>query len=604
MAPSHRRPRVAFAALGATVALGAGLLVAGALTPADASQASPTTTAGPHFTAAGCQRLTPDQLKAHFARCFALVRTDVAHQIAANATQPLSGALGPADIQAAYKLPATGQGQTVGIVDAFGDSHAESDLAVFRAHFGLPSCTILNGCLKVVNQNGDTSPLPTDDKGWALETSLDLDAVSSACPNCHILLVEGTDNSFTNLGKSVDTAVTQGAGFVSNSYGVAGEFPAETTYDHYYNHQGVAVTASTGDVGNVQNWPATNPNVVAVGGTTLTPNASTRGWAETAWSNGGSGCSLYELKPTYQTNLTTLCAKRANADIAADANPITGLAVYDTLGYGGWLQVGGTSLASPLVAAMYALAGTPSAGTYPVTYPYADPTGLYDITAGQDGTCGTLLCQAGPGWDGPTGLGTPHGVNALKFRAPSTVSASAATITYGTSGSVHVSVNSTPQATGTVRVLHGTTVLGTASLANATANVALGRTALQPGQYSLTVRFAGSATVNPSSTTVSVKVVRAATSVSAHVTNTKVVVNKTRPTIAVKVTAAGFRPGGTVVVKRGTVKVGTGTLHLGRVTITANAFKRAGQQTLTVHYLGSTQAAGSGTKITVNVVKG
>jgi N-acetylneuraminic acid mutarotase len=365
-----------------------------------------------HYTNAPCNVAEKNYLKKNLARCFSVVRTALDHQIVPAADPPPT-ALGPADIQDAYNLPNSGDGELVGIVDAFGDSHAEADLAQFRSFYGLPPCTTANGCLTIVNQDGNTSPLPPDDPGWGLETSLDLDAVSSACPNCHILLVQGDDNSLDNLGIAVNTAVSLGAKFVSNSYGVPGEDPSETTFDHYYDHPGVAVTASTGDFGNVTNWPATSPKVLAVGGTTLTSDSSPRGWSESAWADGGSGCSPFEPKPDFQQGLSTNCANRAIADISADADPNTGLAVFDTLGEGGWLQVGGTSLSSPLVAAMYALAGTPVDGTYPNSYPYADPGDLFDVTTGSDGGCGNVLCNAGPGWDGPTGLGTPNGVTAL-----------------------------------------------------------------------------------------------------------------------------------------------------------------------------------------------
>ncbi len=174
-------------------------------------------------------------------------------------------------------------------------------------------------------------------------------------------------------------------------------------------------------------YPATNPYVVSVGGTTLTRDPSVpRGWDETAWSGVGSGCSAYEAKPAWQQDVTTGCPNRAVSDISADADPDTGLAVYDSFGYSGWLQAGGSDLASALVAGMYALAGPPAAGTYPASYPYQDtdryngPDGiadLNDITTGSDGSCGTLLCNAGPGWDGPTGLGTPNGVGALMASA-------------------------------------------------------------------------------------------------------------------------------------------------------------------------------------------
>lgn len=363
-------------------------------------------------TSAACA--TPRQQG--FARCFAMVRTPSDHRITADAGGPPPGALGPADIQSAYQLPASGGGQTVAIVDAYGDSHAESDLAAFRAHYGLPPCTTVNGCFKKVDQAGGSS-YPGDDPGWGLETSLDLDAVSSACPACNILLVEGNSASLRDLGIAASEAVSLGARYVSNSYGLSPEDGAELSFDHYYNHPGVAVTASSGDTGNETIWPSADPDVVSVGGTRLTKSASApRGWTETAWSSGGSGCSPFEPRPEYQLGITTGCAMRATADIAADADPASGLATYDTLGESGWLQVGGTSLASPLIASVYALAGTPVAGTYPVTYPYHDPRqaqDLFDITKGSNGSCGNVLCQAGPGWDGPTGLGTPDGLNAL-----------------------------------------------------------------------------------------------------------------------------------------------------------------------------------------------
>lgn len=371
-----------------------------------------------HYTNAGCNAAS---LRQNYARCFAMVYTAVKNKIVATPDQPPTGALGPPDIQSAYKLPATGQGETVGIVDAYGDSTAESDLATFRSFYGLPPCTTANGCFQKVDQNGGTNYPPDNNSpngGWDLETSLDLDAVSSACPNCHILLVEGNDNSIPNLGVAEDTAVSLGAKFVSNSYGILGEDPSETSYDQYYNHPGVAVVASTGDFGNVTNWPATSPYVTGAGGTTLTKDTSVpRGWDETAWDSGGSGCSPYEPRPSYQDNINTDCPdNKAISDLSADADPNTGLAVYDTNGENGWLQVGGTSLASPLITAMYALAGTPIAGTYPVSYPYQDPnqsSDIFDITQGSNGGCGNLLCNAGPGWDGPTGLGTPDGVAAL-----------------------------------------------------------------------------------------------------------------------------------------------------------------------------------------------
>ncbi|HET7017126.1 MAG TPA: carboxypeptidase regulatory-like domain-containing protein, partial [Streptosporangiaceae bacterium] len=352
-------------------------------------------------------------------RCFAVVRTPASHSIAAAAAPAQDGppttALSPADIQSAYHLPATGAGQTVAIVDALGDSSAESDLAEFRSFYGLPPCTTANGCFRKVDQTGGTN-YPPDDPGWGLETSLDLDAVSSACPACNILLVQGNTASIPDLAAAEDEAVALGAKFISNSYG-AGEDPSLLSFDSSYNHPGVAITASSGDTGDLVIWPSSDPDVTSVGGTLLTRDASTsRGWNETAWASGGSGCSAIEPQPQNQLNLTTDCTMRATADISADADPASGLGIFDTLGEGGWLQVGGTSLASPLMASMYALAGVPVPGTNPVDYPYHDPAqsnDIFDVSQGSNGSCGNLLCNAGPGWDGPTGLGTPDGVGAL-----------------------------------------------------------------------------------------------------------------------------------------------------------------------------------------------
>ncbi|MEW2624601.1 carboxypeptidase regulatory-like domain-containing protein [Streptomyces sp. NPDC048106] len=348
------------------------------------------------------------------ARCFADGLADAKGRLVQQDDEPLPTSLGPADIKQAYDLPSGGDGRTVAIVDAFGYGSAESDLAVFRAHYGLPACTTENGCFTKVDQRGGTD-YPTEDPGWSIETALDLDAVSAACPGCHILLVQADNNGSPNLGQGVDTAARLGAAAISNSYGVDGEFPYESYYDHYYDHPGIAVTVSTGDSGHVQSYPATAPDVIAVGGTTLNKDSSSpRGWTETAWASGGSGCSLYEPAPGFQQDIATGChGNRATADVAADADSESGLAVYNTLGQDGWAQWGGTSLASPLVAAMYALAGPAVPGTYPASYVYREKASLHDVTDGTNDNCGDNSCTAGPGWDGPTGVGTPNGVSAL-----------------------------------------------------------------------------------------------------------------------------------------------------------------------------------------------
>ncbi|MGW7822556.1 S53 family peptidase [Streptomyces puniciscabiei] len=321
---------------------------------------------------------------------------------------------GPASLQAAYSLPSAsgGSGQTVAIVDAYDDPSAESDLAVYRSQYGLSACTTAGGCFKKVDQNGGTK-YPRGNSGWAEEISLDLDMVSAACPNCKILLVEASSASMTNLGTAVNTAVNLGARFVSNSYG-GSESSSDATYDStYFNHPGVAITVSSGDNGYGVEYPAASKYVTAVGGTSLKTAANTRGWTDTVWSGAGSGCSAYDAKPSWQKD--SGCAKRTVADVSAVADPNTGVAVYDTYGQGsGWMVFGGTSASSPLIAATYALAGAPSAGSYPASFPYAHTSALNDVTSGSNGSCsGSYLCTGTTGYDGPSGLGTPNGTAAF-----------------------------------------------------------------------------------------------------------------------------------------------------------------------------------------------
>ena len=343
--------------------------------------------------------------------CFALRRTDLKAVKALAAAATPSG-LGPSDLTSAYALPSGGSGATVAIVDAYDDPNAESDLATYRSQYGLPACTTANGCFKKVNGSGQTSPLPTADSGWAGEISLDVDMVSAVCPNCHILLVEAASADDNSLFTAIDTAVSLGAKYVSNSWG-GSESSSETSQDADLNHPGVAITVSSGDDGTGAEYPATSRYVTAVGGTSLTKSSSaSRGWTEKAWSSAGSGCSAYETKPTWQT-VTTSCSRRAEADVSAVADPATGVAVYQTYGASGWSVYGGTSASAPIVAGVYALAGTPGSADYPASYPYAHQSNLFDVTSGSNGSCGAPICTAGSGWDGPTGLGTPNGVSAF-----------------------------------------------------------------------------------------------------------------------------------------------------------------------------------------------
>jgi N-acetylneuraminic acid mutarotase len=397
-------------------------------------------------------RSTPDtravckEAKAGYATCMALQRTNVKSHKGIHPDQTPSG-YGPSDLQSAYNLPSStsGNGETVAIVDAYDDPNAEADLQVYRAQYGLPVCDTANGCFQKLNEDGQTSPLPppAGDNGWDVEESLDMDMVSAICPNCHIILIEANSNSDSDLYTAEDTAAGL-ANFVSNSWASC-EYSGETTDDAYFNHPGVAITAASGDYGydnylagcDTPSYPAASQYVTAVGGTTLTQDSSVpRGWTETTWSPDpeatGSGCSLYEPKPTWQTD--SGCSTRMTNDVSADADPNTGVAVYDSYSQGGWSVYGGTSVATPIIAATYALAGTPVAGTYPSSYPYQHTSALNDITSGSnyDQPCTpAYFCTAGPGYDGPTGLGTPDGVTAFQG-APSGVLSGEVTAKGGT----------------------------------------------------------------------------------------------------------------------------------------------------------------------------
>ncbi|MFF4060850.1 peptidase S8 [Streptomyces sp. NPDC001668] len=339
---------------------------------------------------------------------------------AADAATPTG--YGPSDLQSAYGLTSAsannGSGQTIAIVDAYDDPNAAADLATYRSYYGLPACTVANGCFKKVSQTGSTTSLPTADSGWAEEISLDLDMVSAIAPNAKILLVEAKSATMANLGKAVNEAVTLGAKFVSNSYG-GSESSSDTSYDSsYFNHPGVAITVSAGDGGYGAEYPAASRYVTSVGGTALSTSSNSRGWTETVWNTSstegtGSGCSAYDTKPTWQTD--TGCTKRMIADVSAVADPATGVSVYDSYGVtAGWYTFGGTSASSPIIAAVYALAGTPGASDYPAQYPYKHTSSLNDVTSGSNGSCSTTyFCTATSGYDGPTGWGTPKGVGAF-----------------------------------------------------------------------------------------------------------------------------------------------------------------------------------------------
>jgi subtilase family serine protease len=331
------------------------------------------------------------------------------------ATLGNGGAYDPSYLQSAYVTPSAGSGtgQTVAIVDAYNDPSAQADLGQYRSFFGLSACTTSNGCFRQVNEHGGTT-LPTGNKGWGQEISLDLDMVSAVCPNCHILLVSASSTSIADLGTSVNEAVSLGANVVSNSYG-GPEYSAETKDNaSFYSHPGVAVTVAAGDAGYGTEFPAASNTVTAVGGTSLqqATNTGTRNATETVWSGSGSGCSAYEPKPAWQTD--TGCAKRTVADVSAVADPNTGVWVYDTYGGGTWSIFGGTSVATPIIGSLYALAANAPGSTAMNSLPYAHTGNLNDVTSGSNGTCSVAyLCTGETGYDGPTGLGTPNGIAAF-----------------------------------------------------------------------------------------------------------------------------------------------------------------------------------------------
>jgi subtilase family serine protease len=372
------------------------------------------------------------------ATCFALVRTDVAgapsspyHDMAQDAkaaTTPTG--YGPAQLEAAYKLPSStaGSGQTVALVEVGDYPTAAADLATYRTEFGLPACTTANGCFSKVGQTG-TSTLPAEDASWAEETALDQDMVSATCPNCHILIVEATAASTADLEAAVNTAAKLGATEISNSYG-GSEYASS---DAAYSHTGIVITASAGDSGYAEGseQPCSFGSVVCTGGTSLQTASNARGYTEVVWNdlaagNGasGSGCSSEVAKPSWQTDKG--CTKRSQSDVSFDADPENGVAVYDSTpyeGFSGWLEFGGTSVASPAISGIYALAGNAaSLGPNAAQTIWNDKgTGLNSVTSGNNlsgrtkcNASYTYICTAGTSADGvysgPGGWGTPIGV--------------------------------------------------------------------------------------------------------------------------------------------------------------------------------------------------
>ena len=309
----------------------------------------------------------------------------------------------PAQLQKIYNIdPTAGSGMTVAVIDAYGYAALESDLAMYRAQFQLPACTVASGCLQIVNLDGSSTTLPTQtDDGWNVETALDVDMVSAACPLCKIIVVQVNEPS-DDLDNAQATAVRLGANAISNSW--SSDEGHDEPFEPVFDQTGVGIFAATGDNGYDAGpqYPATSLHVIAVGGTHVQDNPVTQVSVQSAWSDAGSSCSTEFAAPSFQP-ANAACTMRAASDISADADPATGVALYCTAA-GGFSTAGGTSAASPLMAALMAGANHPDI-TPAFLYRHADV--IEDVLTGANGDCNTTMCNAGSGWDGPTGLGTP-----------------------------------------------------------------------------------------------------------------------------------------------------------------------------------------------------
>jgi len=416
--------------------------------PAGASGAAPSTVrAGLAGIGLNYKPVCGRPARGDWARCFALVRTDVGGipngyhggygslataddlRVNPDAAHTTPAGYGPAQLDAAYSLNTSGgSGQTIALVESGDYPTAAADLATYRTQYGLPACTTANGCFKKVSQTGSTTSLPKENAGWAEETALDMDMVSATCPNCKIIIVEATSSSNANFNTAENEAAALGATVISNSYGGSESGATNSAY----NHSGIVITASAGDDGYAEGsqQPCSYATVVCTGGSSLVAASNSRGYSETVWNdlasgNGatGSGCSSDVAKPSWQTD--TGCKKRSQSDVSFDADPENGVAIYDSTsyeGYSGWLEFGGTSVAAPALAGVYGLAGNaaslgPNAAK---TFWTQKGAGLYSVTSGNNLASGkkcnssyTYICTAGTGADGvysgPTGWGTPDG---------------------------------------------------------------------------------------------------------------------------------------------------------------------------------------------------
>ncbi|HET9721842.1 MAG TPA: hypothetical protein VFP32_02320 [Candidatus Saccharimonadales bacterium] len=382
------------------------------------------------------------------ARCMAEISTNSSGQPLASASPAVSG-YGSVQFHTAYQLPCTPGGavasvcsapgsfgpQTIAIVDAgnFSSDVAglNTSLQNYDQNYGLPACSTSNGCLKVVNQSGAASPLPAD-AGWSDEIALDVEVAHMICQTCKIILVEADDANLTSMAAADATAASFNPTSISNSWGSDTDDPS---LDGDFNYPGIAVVAATGDNGTVSSgasWPSDNPNVVAVSGTTLQLFGDNTWAGETVWSGSGGGCSDYYSAPSWQSSLSNWAQNgcgsfRAFGDVSAAADPNTGAAINVN---STWYQVGGTSLATPIIASIFALTGGVPSGTVASTVPYTrfSGTNFHDVTTGSDCVgANTTHCNAAIGFDTPSGLGTPNGLNGFAA-LPSQPALSATTV--------------------------------------------------------------------------------------------------------------------------------------------------------------------------------
>jgi subtilase family serine protease len=355
----------------------------------------------PYWQATHSARAACGGSRVGHAQCDVLIEDGGAHSMYAG--------WGAKDLEAAYDLPssAKGKGQSVYIVDAYDNPNVVSDFAAYRNGMGLPV-----GTINKYNQDGQMSNYPSGSPGWGVEIDLDVEMASASCPNCTIDLVEANSSQWSDVEVAVKEALKLGATIVTNSYDGTG------ADERVYSHKGVTYLASSSDSGyGGVSPPAAFRRVIAVGGTFLSADSgSKRGYSEVVWSDTGGGCSS-EPKPKWQKDPD--CKYRTANDVAAVA---VGAAEYDSYDEGGWINVDGTSISSPLVAGMVGLAGNSTkqdGGKMLWTLSKsAQKKDIYYISQGSNGQCGgTYLCTAGTMqfgiYSGPTGWGTPHGVGAL-----------------------------------------------------------------------------------------------------------------------------------------------------------------------------------------------